>query len=85
MLSPSEREAVLSAVQKWAAAAPDEPVMGFLDREGVLTARDLVSAIHERTEDGDAFLEMIEHAVRRDGLDSVITRFMEASGFPSLA
>lgn len=76
MLSSAERDAVLTAVQRWAEAAPNELVMGFLDGDGLLTADELATAVRDRTEDGESFLEMIEHAVRRDGLDSVVTRFI---------
>ena len=79
MLSSAEREAVLTAVQWWAEAAPDELVMGFLDGDGLLTADELATAVRDHTEDGESFLEMIEHAVRRDGLDSVTMRFMAAA------
>lgn len=64
------------ALAVWAEGAPNEPVLGFLQGSEMLTPRELVEAVGDpQNEDGVAFLEMLEHAVHRDGIESVTNRF----------
>jgi hypothetical protein len=73
MLTPQERERVTSAMRQWAQRAPNEPIVGFLGTS-LLTPKEMVTAVEEDTSDGQAILEILEHGVRREGLDAVVDR-----------
>lgn len=74
MLTPTERKDVIEALSRWAESAPNEPMIGFLGGGQLLTPREAVDAVKRNTSDGEALLEMIEHGVRREGLESVVNR-----------
>lgn len=79
MLDENEFSAVRVALGRWAEAAPNEPVLGFIEGSEFMTPSQLLNAVAAGDEDGQAFLEMIEHAVRRDGVESVVARFERAA------
>jgi hypothetical protein len=74
MLTATERRDVITALSRWALSAPNEPMIGFLGGDNLLTPREAVDAVKHRTPDGEALLAMIEHGVRREGLESVVNR-----------
>ncbi|WAC90208.1 hypothetical protein [Mycobacterium sp. Aquia_213] len=77
------------ALTTWADATPDVPVLGFLQGGGMflqdselLTPHELLDAIGDpRNADGTAFLEMLEHAVRREGIESVTNRLYQSARY----
>jgi hypothetical protein len=75
VLSRTERELVVSVLWQWAETTPDLPVAGFLDGERLLTPMELAAAAERGTADGEALLEILEHGLRREGIDSVVRRF----------
>jgi hypothetical protein len=80
-LSTGEFIELMRALTAWAEVAPDEPVLGFLQGGDILTPRQLLDAVDDpQNSDGAAFLEMLEHAVRRDGIESVTNRLRESVG-----
>ena len=81
MLSTLEREQIVVALQSWAKFAPDEPVAGFLGQERLFTPWELVEQVTHETADGQALLEILEHGVRRQGLQAVVAR-LKRQTFP---
>lgn len=75
MLSAEERKQVSAAVWRWAKEAPDVPVAGILGRHEKLTPKQIAQAIDNETREGKAFLEFLEHGVRREGVERVVERF----------
>jgi len=75
MLTVQENEAVLAALQAWAKSTPDEPVIGFLGGDERLTPQQVVTHVRTKTSHGRAMLEMLEHGIRREGVERVVTRF----------
>ena len=75
MLDDEERTVLLAALRSWASGAPDEPTIGFLADTDLLTPTELVDAVSNQTASGVAFLEIMEHGVRRDGMTSVVNKF----------
>jgi hypothetical protein len=81
-LSTDEYIELIRALTAWAEVAPNEPALGFLQGDEMLTPRQLLDAVDDsQNPDGAAFLEMLEHAVRRDGIDSVTSRLNDSVGF----
>lgn len=78
MLSATEHRAVVRALRAWAQSAPDEPALGFVASKSTMTAGELLEEVLDRTADGQAFLELIEHGLRVDGMESVLGRFTKA-------
>jgi hypothetical protein len=74
MLSPQERTQLITALDNWAKSAPDMPLVGFLAGEKLFTPKELVQEVRTETSDGEAVLEILEHGVRREGVDSVVAR-----------
>jgi hypothetical protein len=74
MLTSAERSMILQALQEWAKFAPDEPVLGFIQSEGLKTPKEILVEVIEKTSDGEALMEILEHGVRRQGLLAVVTR-----------
>lgn len=74
-----EWDELSSVLWKWVENSPDEPVLGFLGG-GMLTPEKLLRAAEDPSdEDGVAFREILEHAVRHEGMGSVVHRFERAS------
>lgn len=74
MLSERERERLVAALHEWADAVPEEPVAGFIGDGRLLTPRELAQAAAQETPDGEALLQILEHGVRREGLEAVVER-----------
>jgi hypothetical protein len=72
MLSDEERISIIEALEEWSEHATDEPVLGFMASEGLKTPREIVREVQEGTSDGQAVLDMIEHGVRRIGLEETL-------------
>lgn len=69
-----ERDQIIGALKCWAQSAPDEPMVGLLGHDRLMTPQELVEQVQQETPDGRAVLEMLEHGVRREGLTSVVAR-----------
>jgi hypothetical protein len=76
MLDTKERERLIEALKIWASNAPQTGAFGFLRLADYSTRGQVLSEVQERTEDGQAMLEILEHAVRREGIDRVTARLM---------
>jgi len=74
MLTSEERISIVQALSVWANFAPDEPVLGFVQANSLKTPKEILSEVLEKTSDGEALMEMIEHGVRREGLSAVVSR-----------
>lgn len=80
MLSDEEYETLLWALQVWADSAPDVPALGFIhsraEREGLdsglMTPRQVLEQVRERSPDGVTVLQALEFGVRRRGLREVV-------------
>lgn len=76
MLSSEERLQIVSALRVWAENAPDEPVFGTMLNLEQVTPMELLRDVENEKEIGKLFLEILEHSVRREGLERVTQRFM---------
>jgi len=74
MLNQVERKQIVEALTLWSQTVPNEPMLGFLEGDQYLTPREIVAAVQQNTQDGQAVLEMLEHGVRREGLEAVVAR-----------
>jgi hypothetical protein len=74
MLTPREREKIIHAVKQWAETAPNQPIIGFLNNGGPFRPREIVDEIVRNTPAGEDVMEILEHSVRREGLDKVLGR-----------
>jgi hypothetical protein len=75
MLTPQERQNIIVALEAWAQSVPDTPLIGFLDSKHLLTPKELVREVKdEKSRDGQAVLEILEHGVQREGIERVIAR-----------
>jgi hypothetical protein len=80
-LNRNEYIALAEALTNWANAAPDEPALGFLQTGEMLTRSQLLDTFDDpENADGAALLEMLEHAVRREGVNSVTNRIYQSMG-----
>ena len=79
-LTNDEWNVLHDALKYWASQMPDEPVLGFLEGESLLTPHQLLWAIEnaDKDDDGAAFMEMLEHAIRRTNVAKVARRFWRA-------
>jgi hypothetical protein len=85
MLSADEREQIVSILWEWAEMVPDVPVAGFLradpgEPRSILTPRELAIGALEGTPDGEALLEILEHGLRREGIETLKRRFTQIEG-----
>ncbi|MBV9771533.1 MAG: hypothetical protein JOZ32_18325 [Bryobacterales bacterium] len=74
MLTEAERSEITAALAKWSESVPDKPLLGFLGSERFLTPREIVAEVERNTPDGQAVLEMLEHGLRREGMEAVVSR-----------
>jgi hypothetical protein len=74
VLSLTERGMIVSALATSAQSEQPEPMLGFIGSGSLLTPLEIVSAVERETEDGKAILEILEHGVRREGIDTVVSR-----------
>ena len=79
MLTMDEKATILRALRAWAENAPDEPMIGFLGSKSLLTPHELIANIETQTSDGKAILQILEHGVRREGIEEVIARLAPES------
>jgi|RhiMetdeSRZDD1v2_1073273.scaffolds.fasta_scaffold33395_6 hypothetical protein len=81
MLSETERFLLSEAVRDWALRAPEptQPVIAF-PGYGYLTAASLTLAVDQRSPVGEAYLQIIEHNVRRTSLEEVLEKFRNDPG-----
>jgi hypothetical protein len=78
MLTDDERIQITKALQQWANHAPkDEPVIGFLGGGRFLTPFQVFMEVMQETPDGQAVLTILEHGVRREGLQRVVNRLTD--------
>jgi hypothetical protein len=76
MLTGEERSEIARALSQWAESLPDAPLFGFLGSERLLTPREILKEVETNTPDGEAVLEILEHGVRREGIEAVVSRLM---------
>ena len=81
MLSVEERQALVAAVADWAAVAPDEPAMGFVGQDRPMTVAELAKAVANGTPHGEAWLRILEHGVRKEGLSTVVRRYADSAKY----
>jgi len=82
MLTEAEHQEIVSILRDWAELVPDVPLVSFLryateESPIGLTPRQLAAAAAERTPDGQALLEILEHGLRREGMETMRRRFTE--------
>ena len=87
MLNGDDRNAIVEAIGQWASSLDPEvrryaPVIGLLG-QAPLTAQELYLAILERTPEGEALLEIIEHTVSREGKEATVARILRNAGAPT--
>ena len=76
MLTATENQQIVAALKAWAETAPDEPTIGFLGDGELLRPSEIVSAVESGTDDGKSILEILEHGLRREGIEKVVSRFI---------
>jgi hypothetical protein len=76
VLTQEERTKLTKALWVWADKLPNQPLIAFLGIQGNLTPREVVLEVEKATENGKAVLEMLEHAVRLQGIAPVIERLI---------
>lgn len=74
MLSTEERAQITEALRCWAESAPNEPMIGFLGEDGLMTPQQLVGQVEKNTRAGKSVLTFLEHGMRREGIGAVVTR-----------
>jgi hypothetical protein len=74
VLTPFERLRLLNALDDWSKSVPDQPMLGFLGVDEYLTPKQIVAEAIENTPNGQAILEILEHGVRREGIERVVNR-----------
>jgi hypothetical protein len=79
MMNPRERSMIIQALEVWANSVPDEPLIGFVDGSSLMTPSQLVREVRENTDQGAAVLEILEHGMRREGIEAVIRRLSAVS------
>jgi hypothetical protein len=79
MLRGREKQQIIGALKQWASSVPNKRMLGFAG-SNFLTPKEIVQAALEETEDGLAILEILEHGVRREGIESVTKRLTRRHG-----
>ena len=79
MLSENEKTDLINALRRWAATVPDRPTLGFLGSD-FLTPKQIVDAAIREDDNGKTILEILEHGVRREGLEAVTERLSRSYG-----
>ena len=75
MLTETGHSRLMAALHAWADHAPNEPVMGFVADGGFLMLHEIVDQIKLESQLGQAFLKILEHGIRREGIETVVSRF----------
>jgi hypothetical protein len=75
-LSPTELRKLKDAFNDWAKNMPNpnEPVLGFFGSSGMRSAKEVAKEVENETAFGKDVLEMVEHALRREGMDKTVAR-----------
>jgi hypothetical protein len=75
ILKDAERIQITKALQQWATKAPkDELVIEFAGEGRFLTPSQVYIEVERNTSDGQAILRLLEHGIREDGLQQVVSR-----------
>ena len=75
MLTQIERLQIVDALHTWAKSVPNEPVVGFAGKDGFLTPYEIVEQVEIDSQLGQAVLSILEHGMRREGIEAVVSRF----------
>ena len=77
-LTNQERIQITKALQHWAKQAPnDELAIEFVGRDRILTRFQVYIEVERNTDDGQAILRILEHGVREEGLEQIISRLTD--------
>jgi hypothetical protein len=79
MLDQNERQRIVDALALWARSAPDEPVFGLFGDGELMRPEEVLNAVESETAAGKAILEILEHGVRREGLDKAVSRLLRSA------
>jgi uncharacterized protein (DUF2267 family) len=78
LLTNEERIQIAKALQQWAKQAPnDELAIEFVGRDRFLTRFQVYIEVERNTADGQAILRILEHGVREEGLEQIISRLTD--------
>jgi hypothetical protein len=78
ILTDAERIQITNALQQWATKAPkDELVIRFAGEDRFLTPFQVYIEVERNTRDGQAILRILEHGVRVDGLQQILSRLAD--------
>jgi hypothetical protein len=82
-MNDADRRKLKDAFNAWAANAPepDSPAIGFAG-ERMRTPREAAREVENETEFGKAWLEILEHGVKREGIDKVVERLTRRHAKP---
>ena len=77
-LTDEERIQITEALQQWAEQAPkDELVIEFAGGDRFLTPFQVYIEVERNTPDGQAILRILEHGVRQEGLQQIVSRLTD--------
>jgi hypothetical protein len=73
-MNPADLRKLKDAFNTWAATTPepDAPVMGL--GTDLLSARQIAREVEAESKVGKDFIEMMEHGVKKEGIDAVVAR-----------
>ena len=78
-LTDEERIQISKALQQWAKQAPkDELAIEFVDGDRFLTPSQVFIEVERNTPGGKAILRILEHGVREEGLQQIVSRLTDA-------
>ena len=78
LLTNEERIQITKALQQWAKQAPnDELAIEFVGRDRFLTRFQVYIEVERNTADGQVILRILEHGVREEGLEQIISRLTD--------
>jgi hypothetical protein len=78
LLTDKERIQITKALQQWAKQAPnDELAIEFVGIDRFLTPFQVYIEVERNTPDGQAILRILEHAVREEGLEQIVSRLTD--------
>ena len=80
LLTNEERIQITKALQQWATQAPkDELVIEFVGGDRFLTPYQVYIEVERNTPDGRAILTILEHGVRQEGLQQILSRLTDTA------
>jgi len=75
LLTDEERIQIIEALQQWAKQAPkDELSIELVGGDRFLTPSQVYIEVEGDTPDGQAILRILEHGVREEGLQQIVSR-----------